>query len=74
MSYTEHPKVEVSMKLNPDMLDLLEEIRKQYRLRDTSKVVRVLLDYVAEEGDRDAIFKPIRCKRCDAVETAEGRQ
>ena len=57
-------KIEVSFEINEDALDMLKEIVEQYGLPDTSKALRCLLDYVAEDGDRDEIFKKVRCLRC----------
>ncbi len=59
-----HEKIEVTFKVNPDSLEMLERIKTQYKLKDTSKVLRVLLDYCAQDGDHDEIFKTIRCHRC----------
>ncbi|MBM3265521.1 MAG: hypothetical protein FJY97_19160 [candidate division Zixibacteria bacterium] len=61
---SEHVKVEATFKVNPDSLDMLEKIKTQYRLPDTSKALRVLLDYCAQDGNWDEIFKKIRCHRC----------
>lgn len=59
-------KIDVSFEINEDALAMLKEIVAQYDLPDTSKALRVLLDYVAEDGDRDKIFKKVRCRRCGA--------
>jgi hypothetical protein len=61
---SEHVKVEATFKINPDSLVMLEKARAQYRLPDVSKALRVLLDYCAEDGDWDEIFKKVRCRRC----------
>lgn len=57
-------KIDVSFEINEDALDMLKKIVAQYGLPDTSKALRCLLDYVAEDGDWDVIFKEIRCRRC----------
>ena len=57
-------KIDVSFEINEDALDMLKKIVAQYGLPDTSKALRCLLDYVAEDGDWDVIFKEIRCLRC----------
>ena len=59
-----HEKIEVTFKINSDSLEMLEKIKVQYKLKDTSKALRVLLDYCAQDGDQDEIFKTIRCHRC----------
>ncbi|MCY3980856.1 MAG: hypothetical protein OXF26_03495 [Alphaproteobacteria bacterium] len=57
-------KVKVEVELNPDMLTLLDDAVKDYRLADRSKALRCLLDWLAADGDRDTVFKKIRCRRC----------
>lgn len=57
-------KVQVSFEINDDAQEMLNEIVEKYNLPDVSKAVRCLLDYVAEDGDWDEIFKKIRCRRC----------
>ncbi len=57
-------KVKVEVELNPDMLTLLDDAVKDFRLADRSKALRCLLDWLAADGDRDAVFKKIRCRRC----------
>lgn len=57
-------KVKVSFEINQDALEMLEKIAAQYKLPNTSKAIRCLLDYTAEDGDWDEIFKTIRCRRC----------
>jgi len=57
-------KVKIEVELNADMLALLDDAVKDYRLPDRSKALRCLLDWLAVDGDRDAVFKKIRCLRC----------
>ncbi len=57
-------KVDATFAVNPDMVELLEKAGAEYGIPDTSKVLRVILDYVAADGDWDQIFGKIRCKRC----------
>lgn len=57
-------KVKVSFEINEDALAMLEKIVEQYNLPDVSKAVRCLLDYTAEDGDWDQLFKKVRCRRC----------
>ena len=57
-------KVTVEVELNPDMLTLLDDAVKDYRLADRGKALRCLLDWLAVDGDRDRVFKKIRCRRC----------
>ena len=58
-------KITVSFEINVDSQALLDEIVKAYDLPDRSKAIRILLDYLAEDGDRDEIFGEVRCLRCD---------
>ncbi|MBT07533.1 MAG: hypothetical protein CMM32_11585 [Rhodospirillaceae bacterium] len=57
-------KTTIPLELNVDSQEMLSKIVAQYDLSDTSKAIRCLLDYVAEDGDWDTIFKKIRCRRC----------
>lgn len=57
-------KVSVSFEVNSDSAEMLARIVDQYKLPDNSKAIRCLLDYVAEDGDWDAIFGKVRCLRC----------
>jgi hypothetical protein len=58
------PKIAVEFEINTDMKEMLEEAMRNYKIRDESKALRIVLDYVMEEGDMDRIFKKIRCRRC----------
>ncbi len=58
-------KITVAFEIDRDAEDLLAEIVEKYDLPDISKAVRIMLDYVAEDGDWDEIFGEIRCRRCD---------
>lgn len=57
-------KVQATFEINDDALAMLEKIVEQYKLPNTSKAIRCLLDYTAQDGDWDQIFKKIRCRRC----------
>jgi len=57
-------KESVAFEINADAIKMLSKIVDKYDLPDTSKAIRCLLDYVAEDGDWDTIFKKIRCRRC----------
>lgn len=57
-------KISVSFEITEDAQTLLQNIVTKYKLPDSSKAVRILLDYVAKDGDHDVIFKKIRCRRC----------
>ena len=57
-------KVKAEFEVNDDMLDLLDKVKDDYKLPSRDKALRCLLDYLAEEADRDRIFKTVRCRRC----------
>ena len=57
-------KIERNIMLSDEQIDFLEEMAKQYDLPDVDKVLRVLIDYAMEDGDREEIFEQIRCLRC----------
>ena len=57
-------KISVEFEINPDMKEMLEAAVEKHGLRDLSKALRCVLDYVAAEGDQDHIFGTIRCRRC----------
>ena len=57
-------KIDVTFSINPDMEEMLNRAAEKYELPDTSKALRVVLDYVMQDGDWDEIFARIRCRRC----------
>ena len=59
-------KIELTLNLESDHLDLISEIIQDYDLPDESKVIRILLDYAIEAADKDEIFSAdnMRCRRC----------
>jgi hypothetical protein len=59
-------KVSVTLELERDQLDWLNSIGEQHKLRDQSKVARVLLDYAMADGDAQSIFarENARCLHC----------
>ena len=57
-------KESITLEINSDAKEMLSSIVDKYNLPDTSKAIRCLLDYTAEVGDWDTIFKKIRCRRC----------
>lgn len=58
------PNIKVTFEIKPDMYEMLKKVRDKYGLPDTSKAMRVLLDYAADDGDWDEIFATTRCRRC----------
>ena len=57
-------KESVSFEIQEDLIKMLEHISEEYNLRDSNKVLRCILDYVASDGDWDDIFSKRRCLRC----------
>ena len=50
-------KTTISIEIKVDAEEMLSKIVTQYDLSDTSKAIRCLLDYVAEDGDWDTILR-----------------
>ena len=57
-------KISVSFEIYDEANEMLKDIVEKYNLPDTSKAIRCLLDYAAQDGDLDEIFKVIRCRHC----------
>ena len=57
-------KISLTIEINSDSEDMLDEIIDQYDLPDASKAIRCMMDYVSEDGDWEEIFGTIRCIRC----------
>ncbi|MBM3538938.1 MAG: hypothetical protein FJX55_14025 [Alphaproteobacteria bacterium] len=57
-------KLRVTFEVYPDSLAMLNDIAQRHGLPDASKALRCLLDYAATDGDWQAIFGKIRCRRC----------
>ncbi len=57
-------KQAVSFDVQSDLLDMLDAAAEKYNLPGRDKALRVVLDYVATDGDWDAIFGKRRCLRC----------
>ena len=55
---------EQSTALYRDQVAFLKEMAATYNLPDEHKAMRVLVEYARWDGDRDDIFKMIRCQRC----------
>jgi hypothetical protein len=54
-----------SFDLNNDHITWLKEMVEVYSLEDEGKALRIILDYIKEEADLDAVFEEIRCNHCD---------
>ena len=57
-------KKEELFSIQEDMIGMLDYLADKYKLADRSKALRVILDYVVEDGDIEEIFTVQRCLRC----------
>jgi len=59
-------KETISVNLEEDQLNWLADIVEKFELPDESKALRILLDYVMEEADKEEIFdiENMRCRHC----------
>jgi hypothetical protein len=57
-------KLKVAFEIHPDSFEMLLRAAEQYQIADPSKALRCVLDYVATDGDWQAIFGKTRCRRC----------
>lgn len=60
-------KTPVSLELNTDHVQWLQQMQQTYGLFDDAKALRVVLDYVIEEADPATIFGEVRCNHCRNV-------
>jgi hypothetical protein len=57
-------KLKVAFEIYPDSFEMLLRAAEQHKISDPSKALRCVLDYVATDGDWQAIFGKVRCRRC----------
>ena len=57
-------KKEEIFEIQEDAVNMLEYLTEKYKLANRSKALRVILDYVSQDGDLDEIFSFRRCLRC----------
>jgi len=57
-------KIKVAFEIYPDSFEMLLQAAERHGIADPSKALRCLLDYVAVDGDWNAIFGKVRCRRC----------
>lgn len=57
-------KTTYSFELNEDHMTWLKAMTEKYALDDEGKALRIMLDYVQEADDFDAVFEEIRCNHC----------
>jgi hypothetical protein len=55
----------MEISLNTDQVRFLETLQEQYKIKDSGKVIRILLDYaLTNSSQQDEIFSEKRCLRC----------
>ncbi len=53
------------IQLKPGMIEFLNEVVTAYKLPDSGKALRCLINYARENPDkRDEIFSEVRCVDC----------
>jgi hypothetical protein len=57
-------KLKVAFEIYPDSFETLLRAASQHDIADPSKALRCLLDYMATDGDWQALFGRGRCRRC----------
>ena len=59
-------KVDVNLKIEREQLQWIDSIADEYKLKDQSKVIRVLIDFAIKDSDTDLIFsrESSRCMYC----------
>jgi len=57
-------KTSIEVVIETEHNEWLEEMVSKHFLKDTSKALRVLLDYAIEAGTEEEIFQQERCRFC----------
>jgi len=57
-------KPSYSVELNNDQITWLKQMTEKYSIDDEGKALRIVLDFVQEEADLDAVFEEVRCGHC----------
>jgi len=57
-------KTSYSVELNNDQITWLKQMSEKYSIDDEGKALRIVLDFVQEEADLDAVFEEVRCNHC----------
>ena len=57
-------KTSVELLIENEQKEWLEAMASKHSLKDTSKALRVLLDYAIEADAEEEIFQQIRCRFC----------
>ena len=52
--------------LNEDQMGFIRSAQEKFKIRNESKVVRIILDYLQTSPDiHETVFDQVRCLRCD---------
>ena len=59
-------KIDVNLKIEREQLQWIDSIAAEYKLKDQSKVIRVLIDFAIKDADTDLVFSKenSRCMYC----------
>lgn len=59
-------KIDVNLKIEREQLQWIDSIADEYKLKDQSKVIRVLIDFTIKDADTDLVFSKenSRCMYC----------
>ena len=59
-------KIDVNLKIEREQLQWIDSIADEYKLKDPSKVIRVLIDFAIKDSDTDLVFsgENSRCMYC----------
>ena len=59
-------KENYDITLNPEHMGFIRDTREKYKIRDESKVVRIVLDYMLTNPNlHHMVFAENRCLRCE---------
>ena len=59
-------KIDVNLKIEREEFQWIDSIADEYKLKDQSKVIRVLIDFAIKDADTDLVFSKenSRCMYC----------
>ena len=49
-------KIDVNLKIEREQLQWIDSIADEYKLKDQSKVIRVLIDFAIKDADTDLVL------------------
>jgi len=59
-------KQTIEIELNNDQVTFMRLMKDDYKIRDESKVFRIIMDYLQTNQEvHDSVFGQVRCLRCD---------